>query len=1104
MTNFEMNKIRFLFFTFFAVGIFLSISPLTKAITYDSYPMVDGHITDRDGILSVYTGLNDIYSNSYYWAPSDAHFWDNAYFQFDLSWIPGDAVINSVTLNVNYHYNQKSSSPEGSSILEYIDDIGNALDSSDWDLNVRTGHGILLDDTTSYGWKSVDVTNDVKDAISRGETKISFRARGTDRDLDSDYIRYYFKSSEAATDSPYLHFDYTSGTTSTTTIVTTTTPTTTTVPGATTSTTTPTTTTTVPTTTIPIETFSPLHIDGQFWYDENNNPVFLRGVIYLLHDGGDLWGNYKPQEVDGNLSLIKDMGFNAVTVHVSMRSFSSSERQYSTTKIGYLLDFLTRCKNKGLYVVLRTPDWASTSGWVYEQWKKNDWFLNETFIQTQEYFLHNLTKAIVDNSLQDVIAGVDLWAEAEKKYNFLGIYDDRLDTSAILPVAEANWRSWLKNRYSSVDDLNVYWSANPTSASSLDEVPFPTEDQLSNFGEPRLVDYRKWMDENFYKVTKRRRDALKKYYDFPASGSISGFLYNDKGGDYRTDSFICPEIVASLFDFICTDPYRVHRGEIVSMATYGRKFNKPFLAMEYGARTEHNVPGMGERQYTIEEAKTFWTRAFYRMLAHRVSASMIWYWQERDDGADWSYGFGLVNQDGNDKIITPFIKELNRRVMLVEPYMDSALMDYKIGILFSQTSMLGKNWRMRGQAGLLPLAFDQANIFPTSIFEGPSRTTWDRTLFQPDDFTRIDDLDILVYDYTHYKHTNTTWWNTYISRSVNERELKLIAQGLPCQDGNGGQGDDEYAQDGYMNLDWTGWFPISGWSKGPVFSPDEYGTNGVFLWGPYEGENFFYYGYEGHYGKDPVLNPGSTIIGEATIQGTNYPMMVANDKVFFITAKHPEARVWSMYGVNGEGQGGSLDSWYDLDEPKKLLTALEWFNYTPKFNVDNKYVRSQVFGRRNGVTVLFGNEWPSSQSFTFHLNKLTDYELSTSKTYKLYWVHDWTPTSGIYTGSDLQGGISLNIGPYTIAPSVIYENKDIPIFIVSDATNTNEVYDSLNNKFQLEFDCKGSHLSAIHSPNKPNKIKIRGVEIPYDENLNGAQSWNYDRINKILTIKFEC
>lgn len=758
----------------------------------------------------------------------------------------------------------------------------------------------------------------------------------------------------------------------------------------------------------------PLEINGRFWYAPDGKPVFLRGVMYLLHDGNLIWNKYNKQEIDGNLTLIKEMGFNTVCVHVGMRVFTSGERQYDTTKIGYLLDFLTRCEKKGLYVVLRTPDWASTSGWVYDRWRRSDWFLDESFIQTQEYFLQNLTKAIVDNSTQNVVVGIDLWAEAEKKYNFLGIYDDRLDGDVILPVAEANWRRWLKRRYDSVDDLNVYWSANPTTASSLDEVPFPTESQLCNFGEPRLVDYRKWMDEAFYNVTKRRRDAVKKYHDFPVSGSISGFLYNDKGGDYRTDSFICPEVIASLLDFICVDSYRIHRGEIVSMATYGRKFNKPFLAMEYGARTEHNVDGMGERQYSIEEAKTFWTRAYYRMLSQGVSASMIWYWQERDDGADWSYGFGLVNQDGSDKLITPFIRELNRRVMLAEPYMDSALMDYKIGILFSQTSMLGKNWRMRGGAGLLPLAFEQANIFPISIFEGPNRTAWDRTLFQPDNFTRIDGIDILIYDYTHYKHTNTTWWNTYISRSVNERGLKLIAQGLPCQDNNGGQGDDEYAQDGHMNLNWSNWFPISGWSAGPRFSPDEYGTNGTFLWGPFKGENFFYYGYQGHYGSSLILNNGSTLIGNATINGANYTIMIANEKVFFIAAKHPEARVWSMYGVNGEGQDGTLDSWYYLDEPKKLLTALSWFEYTPRFNVTSKYVRAQIFNVSDGAVCVFGNDYNNSRSFTFCLTNITDYGIRDDTSYQLRWLHNST-IFGTYNGSQLKNGILLTLPRQSIA-----------------------------------------------------------------------------------------
>jgi len=1027
-----------------------------------------------------------------------------------------------------------------------------------------------------------------------------------------------------------------------------------------------------------VKAISPLHINGQFWYDENNNPVFLRGVIYIIHaeGSGNIWTNYNADEIDGNLTHIKEMGFNFVGIHVGMPTFMSGPDQYDSARFGYLKDFLQRCKNKGLYVLIRSPDWAGISGWVYDKWRASDFVFDEDFIKQQEWFLHNVTRIILDNETQDVIVGFDLWAEAEKIYNFRGVYDNNLDTSVVLQKANVSWHEWLKSRYGTIENLNNFWARDPvvmdgnyidqiatsdnkvtnalpdmvvgggtyskveinsagsdtqrfwikfpvnipvgksfvnatlylyrtddyptegglnrdiyvqrsmddswdettitwnnaprasltgpittfqftqentwhsiivtdqvspevggdnivtlrlwdanengdyhrnmirTKDSSLkpylriyysgedggevdfDDIPFPTESQLSSYNSPRKVDYAKFMVEHFYNLTKRRRDAVKKYYPFDVTGSISGFVYNDMAGTHMSQAFLTPELIADLVDFISNDPYRIHRGEIVTMATYNRRWNKPMLAMEYGARTERTYGG--EKIYTLDEAKTFWSRSYSRELAQGVAASLIWFWQEPKSN-DWSYGFGIINSDGSDKQITPYIKELNLQMRNYEQYIDGALYDPKIAILFSMTSKINDRYGLTGQASLLPMAFALRNIYPYSIYEGPSRTYWDKILFKTDtDFNYINQFDILAYDYIHYQHTNCSWWDTYLNRSVRDYDLKLISQGLPAQDSKGGIGDDEYADE--CSIDWKTWFPVSDF-EGSNFEHGEsqwYDANGVFLWGPFKDDNWFFYSnIGGKFASSLTLNDGSTPIGNINIGGTNYTWMVANDKVFFFATKYPEARMFSIFNTAGSGEGGSLDSYYALDEQKKILTALAWFNYTPKFNVSNKYVLSQVFDRRNGVIVLFGNEWPSSQSFTFYLNSLTDYELNASKTYKLYWVHNWTTISGTYTGSDLQNGISLTLDPYEVGALIIYEEKPTPYFLASNATLISESWSDNKLKLRLINKTDATHRLVIYSSTMDPNVKINfgNGTIVDAENF-------WDSETKLITLDF--
>jgi len=1029
---------------------------------------------------------------------------------------------------------------------------------------------------------------------------------------------------------------------------------------------------------------SPLHIDGQFWYDENNNPVFLRGVIYIIHNegSGNIWTNYNADEIDDNLDLIKETGFNFVGIHVGMPTFMSGPDQYNSARFDYLKDFLQRCKDKGLYVLIRSPDWAGQTGWVYENWRTSDFVFDEDFIKQQEWFLHNVTKAILDSDTQDVMVGFDLWTEAEKIQNFRGVYDKdesgpdtSLDNSAVLAKATPSWQDWLRSRYGTVENINNFWTRDPVALAgnyveqiatsdnkvsnaipdtvvgggtyskveinpsssdrerlwvkfpteipsgktflnatlylyrtddyptesglnrdiyvqratddSWDEttitwnnaprvsltgptatfqftqentwhsvnvtdqvlpevggdnivtlrlwdanengvyhrnmirtkdstlkpylriyydganggeidfsdIPFPTESQLSSYQSPRKVDYAKFMIEHFYNLTKRRRDAAKKYYPFDVTGSISGFVYNDMAGDHMSQAFLTPELIADIVDFISNDPYRIHRGEIVTMATYNRRWNKPMLAMEYGARTERTYPG--GRMYTQDEAKTFWSRSYSRELSQGVAASLIWFWQE-PASSDWSYGFGIVNSDGSDKQITPYLKELNLQTRNYEQYIDGALYDPEIAILFSMTSKINDRWGLMGQASLLPMAFALRNIYPYSVYEGPSRTYWDETLFKTDtDLNYINQFDILAYDYIHYQHTNCSWWDTYLNRSVQDHGLKLIAQGLPAQDGKGGMGDDEYADE--CSIDWKSWFPVSDFGSTAFQTSGEwYDTNGVFLWGPFKGDSWFSYSFDGQFASSPTLNVGSTPIGTIDIGGITYTWMVANDKVFFFATKYPEARMFSIFNTDGLGEGGSLDSYYTLDEQKKILTALSWFNYTPKFNVSNKYVLSQVFDRENGVMVIFSNEWSSSQSFTFYLNSLTDYELDALKTYKLYWAHNWTTVSGTYSGSDLQNGISLTLNPHTVGVLMIYEEKLTPYFLASNSALVSESWSGNKLNLTLMNRTDGTHRLVTYSPTMDSDVKIN---FGNGTIVDAENYWNSE--TKLITVDFD-
>lgn len=781
------------------------------------------------------------------------------------------------------------------------------------------------------------------------------------------------------------------------------------------------------------EHFSELSIQGCFWVDSYSNPVFLRGVIYTWHNGDSLLSNdykYKPSEIDGNLTAIKNAGFNLVGVHFGMVHCMPNEGEYSQNRFDRLGDFLTRCKEKDLYVLIRSPDYAGDDGWVHERWRKTDWVFNQTFINEQKWFLCNLTKTIVENDLQDIIVGFDLWAEAEKKYNFRGIWDYDLDSEYIIEnFAEQSWRKWLRKRYNnSLELLNKTWETAPLiedGIESFDDIPFPTISQCQTYYNARGVDYAKFMVELWYNLTEVRRDAVKKYYNFSCTASASAFMYRIPGGDYRTQSFIAVEQIADLVDFISVDPYHPELGDLISMATYNRRWNKPMLAMEYGCG------GKETSNYTLEDKKTYWVRSYQQLLSQGISASLIWAWQDPGSSSP-SYGYGLCDKHGNPKPVLSLISKINEEVKLCRRFMDKALYDPEIGVIYSMSSILGDAHGYSGRAALLPMAFAAVNIYPSAIYEGSNRTYWDRELFRADwNLTYLSSFRILAYDYIHFQHTNSTWWNNILNRSVNEYGVKLIAQGLPGMQANGGLGGDEYGQTCYEKLDWSSWFPVSSYTYSSFGTGVWYETNGTYVWGSFKGENFSYYHGNGAYlAENVTLNPDSTVIGVVNMGGENYSWIIANDKVFWLGCHRQEARMFMSFS----DAGSSPTLLYDVDDQKKILTAFAWFDYIPRFNVTGKHIPCQVFNITDGAAVIFGNDASFKRTITFHLTNITDYGIKADSSYMLYWLHNDTYVEEFYTGIQLRNGIEITVENHTIASLLIVEidNKVSSLFVNND------------------------------------------------------------------------
>lgn len=777
-----------------------------------------------------------------------------------------------------------------------------------------------------------------------------------------------------------------------------------------------------------------LSINGRYWVDTSGKPVFLAGVCYPFHDGTSLWDTYDSTEIDSNLTAIKNNGFNLVVLQVSMARFESTRHVYSGTHWNNLLDMLTRIKNKGMYAMLRTPDYASGySGWVNATWAKTNWWWNnESFRNDQKWFLQNLTKQIVDEGLQDCIVAIDLWAEADcdtsTKRNFIGVWEtgSGVNTTALRDNANVTWHKWLEYRYGTIQKLNDTWKndrqtdGNPGSAlksweDSFDKIPLPNATLCGYRYNARAADLRLFHLETWYNITKLRRDAVKTYYNFPVGGSISGYIWRTQPGGQATwkpKQFLEESHIADLLDVIMIDSYGVMQGDFQSLGCYHRRWNKPLMGIEYGIKST---------SYNLSEQKRFWTEAYGSMLVQGVAASAIWSWQDISSASSGSYGYGLIWKNGTTKPILPFLNSTNHLVQQIQSDLDKLLFNDDIALIMSQTTLhkLGKIYSYDGFFSIAPIEFQRINVYPTVVFEGNNRTSWDRTLLKVDNVSTLNEMKIVVWqpiDVTF--QFNSTWWNETLCPSTAKKIVMGIAS---IVSGEYKSSSDDYGWSiiGKVN---TTVLPFA--SKRTYNYPSHtawtWYTNGTCVWGAYNGQSVKYFTIS----SSPAVTTsftkraGFTDIINVTFGSTEYrAVMASNDWFVNLLPMDQSFRWW--HPLNNTGTTDQRE--YEDYNCTILRTALSWFGYTPRFNSTNPYVRINIM---NGTSkyVVFANPMSSSQQLTWKLNNLTDYNLTASENYTLTWLHNST-TVGNYTGSQLQSGLTFTI-----------ENQTIGILEVTEAS----------------------------------------------------------------------
>ena len=173
---------------------------LSVNVAQPSFPLLAVGETDGGGIHSIFKG----------------------FVSFDLSAVPAGAVIESATLNVHL----LSAGGEvlgplfGGAVMEHVT-LDGALDEADYDAPSLTGQYVGGNDSPTFliqdeapGYKSADITNEVRADVTAGRNVTSLRLRmrvlGSDADGAADVLRLgAFEADDVSNERrPYLLIRY--------------------------------------------------------------------------------------------------------------------------------------------------------------------------------------------------------------------------------------------------------------------------------------------------------------------------------------------------------------------------------------------------------------------------------------------------------------------------------------------------------------------------------------------------------------------------------------------------------------------------------------------------------------------------------------------------------------------------------------------------------------------------------------------------------------------------------------------------------------------------------------------------------------------------------
>jgi len=373
----------------------------------------------------------------------------------------------------------------------------------------------------------------------------------------------------------------------------------------------------------------------------SGKPFVAVGLNYFDHETGwapKLWQKFDPGRVQHQLDLIREQGFNAIRVFLTLDSFHREPGQVHPEGEAKFRRLIELCRERRIYVIPLGPDhWEGTP-----KWRGRDQFADDAVLKADD----------------------EWWAAFAEKFRDEGaiLAYDLLNEPAVgwdTPAMRSKWNDWLRSTYGSIEKIADVWKLPAEKIGAMGSIEPPPPTPALN--DARLYDYQRFRESVADEWTRRHAGAIRSAdrNHLVTVGHIQwavpiyiGAVQHYAGFDMKSNARHVDLVTVHFYPLEPPNPAEKPEGVAVNAAylealLYLASVGKPLMIGEFnwyggGGLAGNNGWSLPPRP---PEHQVEWCSELLQVSRGRVCGWLNWAFADTPTGRDITRWSGLWTQD---------------------------------------------------------------------------------------------------------------------------------------------------------------------------------------------------------------------------------------------------------------------------------------------------------------------------------------------------------------------------------------------------------------------------------------------------------------------------